>query len=48
MNETVTYESSSSRFPKFKKEIKYKVNRAIFERDAALLAEVFGDDIQIH
>ena len=37
-----------SHLPSFKNKIKYKVNRATFDREAALLAEVFGDDIKIH
>jgi hypothetical protein len=37
-----------SHLPGFKNQIKYKVNRANFDREAALLAEVFGDDIKIH
>jgi hypothetical protein len=37
-----------SHLPGFKNQIKYKVNRATFDREAALLAEVFGDDIKIH
>ena len=37
-----------SHLPGFKNQIKYKVNRATFDREAALLAEVFGDDIMFH
>ena len=37
-----------SHLPGFKNRIKYKVNKATFDREAALLAEVFGDDIIIH
>jgi glucuronate isomerase len=43
LNETATLDTSV--LPGFRKEIKFKVNRATFEREAEKLAEVFGEKI---